>query len=102
MVEAKKIKDTTLEWEEKPCEPSNTTKAVIFLKPILDKLREPWRLTLMGKCLGISVRPSFLTQRVRLMWIPKGNLEVIDLGNNVFLFRFSVPDHYEKALLGLS
>ncbi|XP_021863564.1 uncharacterized protein [Spinacia oleracea] len=98
--EAKKIKDTTLEWEDPPCEPPNSTSSVTFTKPILDKLREPWKLTLMGKCLGIYVRPSFLTQRVRIMWRPKGNLEVIDLGNNVYLFRFSLADDYEKALLG--
>lgn len=54
----------------------------------------------MGKCPGISVRPSFITQRVRIMWKPKGSLEVIDLGQNVYLFRFSLQDDYDKALLG--
>ncbi|XP_021747564.1 uncharacterized protein LOC110713420 [Chenopodium quinoa] len=54
----------------------------------------------MGKCLGISVRPSLITQRVREMWRPQGTLEVIDLGKDVYLFRFSIQDDYKKALLG--
>uniref|UniRef100_A0A803M5D4 DUF4283 domain-containing protein n=1 Tax=Chenopodium quinoa TaxID=63459 RepID=A0A803M5D4_CHEQI len=33
------------------------------------------------------------------MWRPKGTLEVIDLGKDVYLFRFSIPDDYEKAIL---
>ncbi|XP_021742861.1 uncharacterized protein LOC110708943 [Chenopodium quinoa] len=54
----------------------------------------------MGKCLGISVRPSFITQRVRVMWKLRGSLEVIDLGKDVYLFRFSVTEDYERARLG--
>lgn len=38
--------------------------------------------------------------RDRIMWRPKGTLEVIDLGHNIFLFRFSVLDDLEKALFG--
>lgn len=54
----------------------------------------------MGKCLGINVRPSFITQRTNIMWRPKGSLETIDLGHNIFLFRFSLQDDYERALFG--
>uniref|UniRef100_A0A803LSN8 RNase H type-1 domain-containing protein n=1 Tax=Chenopodium quinoa TaxID=63459 RepID=A0A803LSN8_CHEQI len=48
-----------------------SSKAVSFPKDTLTKLRSPWKLNLMGKCLGILVRPSFITQRVRAMWRPK-------------------------------
>lgn len=34
------------------------------------------------------------------MWRPKGSLEVIDLGHNIFLFRFSILDDFERALFG--
>uniref|UniRef100_A0A803M6Z1 RNase H type-1 domain-containing protein n=1 Tax=Chenopodium quinoa TaxID=63459 RepID=A0A803M6Z1_CHEQI len=70
---------TSTEWDDDISSPPDPTKAVSFGKETLIKLRQPWKLTLMGKCLGISVRPSFITQRVRAMWRPKGSLEVIDL-----------------------
>ncbi|XP_021761550.1 uncharacterized protein LOC110726353 [Chenopodium quinoa] len=98
--EARNISITSLQWEDDHVNPLDTTKVVSFPKETLDKRRHPWKLTLMGKSLGISIRPSFLTQRVRAMWKPKGTLEVIELGKDVFLFRFSMQDDYERALLG--
>lgn len=74
--------------------------SVQFSKLTLDRLRSPWRLSLMGKCMGITIRANFMEARVRAMWRVKGSLEVIDLGKNVFLFRFTQVDDYERALFG--
>ncbi|XP_048493246.1 uncharacterized protein LOC125493772 [Beta vulgaris subsp. vulgaris] len=54
----------------------------------------------MSKCLGIGVRPEFVAQRVRRIWNPKGGLEVIDVGHNVYFFKFSLQADFEKALFG--
>lgn len=53
-----------------------------------------------GKCLGIQIKPSYMETKVRSMWRTKGALEIIDIGRNVFLFRFAQSDDYEKALFG--
>uniref|UniRef100_A0A803LHK0 CCHC-type domain-containing protein n=1 Tax=Chenopodium quinoa TaxID=63459 RepID=A0A803LHK0_CHEQI len=98
--EAQKIVISSTEWEDNDIPFPDPMKVVSFHKDTLEKLRKPWKLTLMGKCLGISVRPSFITQRVRVMWRPKGYLEIIDLGKDVYLFRFSIQDDYERAMLG--
>lgn len=63
-------------------------------------LRSPWKLTLMGKCLGINVKSSLMESRVRAMWRIKGSLEFIDVGSSVYLFKFTQSDDYEKALFG--
>lgn len=98
--EARKIMISSMEWEEPELDPPQSSINVQFPIDTLAKLREPWKLTLMGKCLGIYVRPSFITMRTRAMWRPKGSLEVIDIGKNVYLFRFSDHNDYERALFG--
>ncbi|XP_021728788.1 uncharacterized protein LOC110695869 [Chenopodium quinoa] len=96
---AREIAVSSLQWEEEDVTIPDSACTISFAKETLEKLRNPWKLTLMGKCLGISVRPSFITQRVCAMWEPKGTLEIIDLGKDVYLFRFYVLDDYERALL---
>ena len=98
--EAKAIFLNSMDWEEPEVEVPKGDNVVLFSNEKLHALRKPWSLTLMGKCLGISVRPSFMTQRIRVLWKPRGTVEVIDLGKGVFLFRFSLQDDYERALFG--
>ena len=98
--EAKAIYINSMEWEEPELEVPLGENVVSFSKDKLAQLRKPWGLALMGKCLGISIRPSFMTQKVKSMWKPRGALEVIDLGKETYLFRFSLQDDYEKALFG--
>lgn len=98
--ETKAIYLNSMDWEESDQEPPIGANVVLFSKDKLTQLRQPWSLTLMGKCLGISVRSSVITQRVRSMRKPHGSLEVIDLGKDVFLFRFRLKNDLEKALFG--
>lgn len=98
--EAKAIYLNSMDWDEPELESPAGVNVVQFSKDKLSQLRKPWNLTLMGKCLGISVRPSFMTQKVKAIWKPRGSLEVIDLGKETFLFRFGLQDDYEKALFG--
>lgn len=98
--EARKIVTTSTEWEDGEDIPPDGDLSVQFNKVTLEKIRSPWKLTIMGKCLGLTIKPSFMETRVRAMWRVKGALEVIDIGKNVYLFRFTQSDDYEKALLG--
>lgn len=88
-VEAQKIITTSTEWEDIEEIPPDGDLAVQFNKLTLDRLRLPWKLTLMGKCLGINIKPNFMETRVRAVWRTKYALEVIDIGKNVFLFRLT-------------
>lgn len=99
--EARKIITTTLEWEDTEEKTPEGELAVTFDKLTLDRLSSPWKLTLMGNCMGIQVKPiSYLESRVRAMWRVKGLLEVIDIGKQVYLFKFTQPNDYERALFG--
>lgn len=70
--EARKITIHSTEWDANDEHAPVSPRAVQFSKEVLQRLREPWKLTLMGKCLGISIRPSFVSQRVHIMWRPVG------------------------------
>ncbi|XP_048502653.1 uncharacterized protein LOC125498480 [Beta vulgaris subsp. vulgaris] len=98
--EAKAVYLNSMEWDEPEIESPAGENVVQFSKEKLAQLRKPWGLALMGKCFGIAVRPSFMTQKVRSIWKPRGSLEVIDLGKETYLFRFGLQDNYEKALFG--
>ncbi|XP_056685537.1 uncharacterized protein [Spinacia oleracea] len=98
--EARKIIATSLDWEDKEEVPPEDSLVVKFDKFTLSKLRQPWRMILMGKCMGIQVKASYMETRVKAMWRVKGLLEVIDIGKQVFLFKFTQPDDYERALFG--
>ncbi|XP_021844915.2 uncharacterized protein [Spinacia oleracea] len=99
-MEARKIITTSLEWEEAEEKVPENSLAVAFDRITLDRLRAPWKLTLMGKYMGIQVKANYLEARVRAMWRITGSLEVIDIGKQVYLFKFTQTDDYERALFG--
>lgn len=45
--EAKRIHSTSLGWEDCDIDPPDESREVKFLKPTLEKLRQPWKMTLM-------------------------------------------------------
>ncbi|XP_057250590.1 uncharacterized protein LOC130591332 [Beta vulgaris subsp. vulgaris] len=98
--QAKAIYLNSMDWEDPEIEVPKGDNVVLFSRDKIQQLRKPWSLTLMGKCLGIFIRPSFMTRKIRSLWKPKGAVEVIDLGKGVYLYRFSLQDDYEKALFG--
>ena len=48
----------------------------------------------------MNIRSSFMAQRVKILWLPKGRVETIDVGHNTYLFRFSMIDDLERAQFG--
>ncbi|XP_021756080.1 uncharacterized protein LOC110721238 [Chenopodium quinoa] len=98
--QARKIVFAAKEWDDSEDIAPDGNLAVQFSKETLSKLRQPWSMTLMGKVVGISVRQEFMAKRAQIMWKIRGNLETIDLGKSIFLFRFSLQDDYERALFG--
>ena len=88
-----------LEEESMEAEMSLMTQhKVQFTKANLQALRAPWAKTLMGKVLGTTIRYEILTQGIPALWRPLGKLEIIDLGKDVFLFRFERQNDIKKVL----
>ncbi|KAL7213410.1 hypothetical protein ACSBR2_016017 [Camellia fascicularis] len=58
-------------------------------KKLLDQIRRPWANTLIVKLLGKTIEYKMLCTRVKNLWGLQEDFNVIDLGNNYFLFKFS-------------
>ena len=61
-------------------------------------LCEPWKLCLAVKLLGKTLGFRFLKARLQKLWVKDGSIEFIDLGNDVFLVKFSDQRDYNFAL----
>jgi hypothetical protein len=65
------------------------------------RIREPWRQTLIIKVLGRRVSYTFLLKRLQTIWKIQGDLNLVDLGNDFFLARFSNKEDRESAMSGV-
>ena len=52
------------------------------------------------KSLGKSLGFKFFDVMIRRLWAPKGRLDIVDLGRDYFIVKFSDPEDYNKALVG--
>lgn len=60
---------------------------------------QPWKRCLIGKVVGKTVGFKFISYKVSELWKPTCKIQILDLGNNFFLFKFDCPDDYRFALL---
>lgn len=63
------------------------------------RMRKPWRNTLIIKVLGRSVGYNYLLRRLRTMWKPKAQMDLVAIQNGYHIVRFSSVDDYEHAKL---
>lgn len=61
------------------------------------RLRRPWHLTLIVKVMGRKVGYTYLFRRIKTLWKPKANMEMVAIENDYFLVRFHSKDDYEFA-----
>ncbi|XVF47016.1 hypothetical protein PTKIN_Ptkin03bG0075200 [Pterospermum kingtungense] len=61
------------------------------------RLCKPWRLTLIVKVIGRSIRYNYLLRRIKALWKPKSQMEMVALENDFFLVRFSSVEDYNFA-----
>lgn len=64
------------------------------------RLGRPWKKTLIIKLLGKKIGFAFLKKKIDAIWVNNGHVQLIDLGNEFFLARFSAIEDYEFALTG--
>ncbi|KAI3883878.1 hypothetical protein MKX03_017341 [Papaver bracteatum] len=63
------------------------------------RIIQPWKRCLIGKVVGKTVGFKFISYKVNELWKPTGKIQILDLGNEFFLFKFDCPDDYRFALL---
>ncbi|CAN1732122.1 hypothetical protein LINPERHAP1_LOCUS1478 [Linum perenne] len=64
------------------------------------KLCHPWSKSVVVRLVGKSIGYSFMCNRLRSMWKPQGNMQVIDVDMDCYLVRFGEEKDYFKALTG--
>ncbi|XP_031097172.1 uncharacterized protein LOC116001433 [Ipomoea triloba] len=62
-----------------------------------ERLRRPWRRTLIIKVLGRKIGYSFLLQRLQKLWKPEASFDLIAIDQEFFLARFESLRDYEFA-----
>ena len=62
-------------------------------------LCEPWKLCLVVKLLGKTLGFRFLKVRLQKLWLKEGNMDFINIGNDVFLVKFLNQRDYNFALI---
>uniref|UniRef100_A0A2N9FQ21 Reverse transcriptase domain-containing protein n=1 Tax=Fagus sylvatica TaxID=28930 RepID=A0A2N9FQ21_FAGSY len=64
------------------------------------RIQAPWRSALIIKAIGKSVGFKYMDFKIRSLWKPQGDMQMIDLGLDFFLIRFKLADDYWKVVNG--
>ncbi|KAK2387120.1 zinc ion binding / nucleic acid binding protein [Trifolium repens] len=63
------------------------------------RIHRPWKRGVIVKLLGRRIGYKALETRLKQMWVKKGIINIIDLGNDYYLVTFSHEFDHETALL---
>lgn len=72
--------------------------SVSLSKETKQRIRAPWSKALIVKVFGRTVGFNFLHSRLMTLWKPSGRVDMVDLGRDFFLLRFSVQEDLELVL----
>ncbi|GMY19177.1 hypothetical protein FCV25MIE_14416 [Fagus crenata] len=64
------------------------------------RIQAPWRSALIIKAIGKSVGFKYMDFKIRSLWKPQGDMQIIDLGLDFFLVRFKLSDDYWNVVNG--
>lgn len=65
-----------------------------------DRMARPLGNTLIIKLLGINIGFNFLEKKLKELWAPKGDIEIIDLPCDYFFVKFTHENDYNFSLCG--
>ncbi|XP_019159673.1 PREDICTED: uncharacterized protein LOC109156274 [Ipomoea nil] len=65
-----------------------------------ERLRRPWRRSLIIKVLGRTVGYSYLLQRLQHMWKPESTFDLIALAQDYYIAKFQLLADYDAAKFG--
>nr|GMD33042.1 uncharacterized protein LOC109175269 [Ipomoea batatas] len=92
--------------EEEAVSDDDTTKDANFTSeyPIIpvtkvekERLRRPWRRSLIIRVLGRTVSYTYLLQRLQRMWKPEGVFDLIIISHDYYIAKFEALKDYEFA-----
>ncbi|KAI8006307.1 hypothetical protein LOK49_LG07G01091 [Camellia lanceoleosa] len=89
-----------LDLEAAAIEVSNaeTTIPIISLsKDEIDRIRDPWRSTLIVKLVGRNLGYNFFMSKLKSIWKPTSTFHGIDLGNHFYLIKFNEASDLNKV-----
>ncbi|XP_028082879.1 uncharacterized protein LOC114284182 [Camellia sinensis] len=95
------LRATALDLGAATLEVSNleTTIPIIFLsKDEIDRIRDPWRSTLIVKLVGRNLGYNFFMSKLKSLWKPTSTFHGIDLGNHFYLIKFNEASDLNKVL----
>ncbi|XP_019163602.1 PREDICTED: uncharacterized protein LOC109159944 [Ipomoea nil] len=105
-------------WNRRPSQPATEDKAdsdddemeangktydypvILVTKEEKERLRRPWRRSLILRVLGRTVGYSFLLQRLQRMWRTEVGFELIALTHDYFIAKFEYLADYDAAKYG--
>ena len=72
--------------------------AVRLSRETKQRIRAPWTKALIVKVFGRTVGFNFLHAKLMGLWKPAGRIDMVDLGRDFFLLRFSLMEDIELVL----
>ncbi|XVF74478.1 hypothetical protein PTKIN_Ptkin13bG0113500 [Pterospermum kingtungense] len=81
------------------CEEEDEENCPIIHLPKKEKVRlgRPWRQTLIVKLMGCSVGYNYPLHRIKALWHPKSQVELIAIDNDYFLVKFASMEDYNHG-----
>lgn len=73
---------------------------VIISNEVLEAMNGLWKKCMIVKVLGRNVSVSALNRRLRDLWKPMGEMQIMDLPRKFFMIRFAAEEEYINALTG--
>lgn len=73
---------------------------ISFLAKLKKEEYMPWKKTLIIELLGKKIGFGFFKKKLDAIWARQGMVQLIDLGNDYFLAKFSADEDYEFVLTG--
>ncbi|KAL0012333.1 hypothetical protein SO802_007441 [Lithocarpus litseifolius] len=77
---------------------NNASPQILLSREDKQRIRAPWRLALIIKAFGKSLGFKYVDYKIRAIWKPHGELQIIDHGLDYFLIKFKLKEDYWKVL----
>ncbi|XVF04451.1 hypothetical protein REPUB_Repub05bG0084100 [Reevesia pubescens] len=71
---------------------------IMLTKDEKERIRRPWKNTLIVKLLGRSISYTYLSNKVKQLWSLKGGFDIVDLENGFYCIRFQMRSDYNFVL----
>ncbi|GAA0169103.1 hypothetical protein LIER_23656 [Lithospermum erythrorhizon] len=81
--------------------PQNVTSIILKINidaQNLKHIRAPWRLSVIVKCYGKTLGMMYFSHKIKQIWPAKGTFNIVDLGDDYFIVKFSLEEDFLKAL----